>query len=382
MADSYPGAEGVGKGAQAQTASKTPATPSAEQAGSDEAKATPAEAIVAERSTPDVAEPTQTGDGAAQQSTVPDASVEQSTSSGPISSEADSTQAPESTPPNAADDSDARNAPDAPLIPLADSPPAPPPVPAKDAAVVNMPDSVSQETSTSSLQTTDPGVSEAVNPDNAGETGVPSSSVDAAAAINGDNPDPETVAEDPTAQSSADNNHATGEGKSAPQGEDAKSDGPPKLTLPMDRVRQLSTATNMSSSSVESPADETGSPAVEGEEEGGPGEPGTPGKSKRKKRSKNKKKGEKNSPRPASGATGNDVDNPTEQDTKPVIPPAIPDPDPADVPGGEGEGVLVEKADSSGDDSAVFVDAPQGETEVEKAGDTTNSGSDEWNTEW
>ena len=376
MADSYPGAEGVGKGAQAQTASKTPATPSAEQAGSDEAKAPPAEAIVAEHSTPDVAEPTQTGDGAAQQSTVPDASVEQSTSSGPISSEADSTQAPESTPPNAADDSDARNAPDAPLIPLADSPPAPPPVPAKDAAVVNMPDSVSQETSTSSLQTTDPGASEAVNPDNAGETGVPSSSVDAAAAINGDNPDPETVAEDSTAQSGADNSHATGEVKSAPQGEDAKSGGPPKLTLPMDRVRQLSTATNMSSSSVESPADETGSPAVEGEEEGGAGGPGTPGKPKKKRKPK-KKKGEKNSPRPASGATGNDVDNPIEQDPKPVIPPVIPDP--VDVPGGEGDGVLVDKADSSGDDSAVFVDAPQAAAEVEKAGDATTSGSDEWN---
>ena len=330
-----------------------------------------------------MAEPTQTGDSAAQQPTVPDASVEQSTSSGPISSEADSTQAPESTPPNAAADPDARNAPEVPLIPLVDPPPVSPPVPAKDAAVVNMPDPASQETSTSSLQTTYPVASEAVNPDNAGETGVPSSSVDAAAATNGDNPDPETVAEDPTAQSSADNGHATGEGKSAPQGEDAKSGGPPKLTLPMDRVRQLSTATDMSSSSVESPADETGSPALEVEEEGGAGEPGTPDKPKKKKKSRNRKKGEKNSPHPASGATGNDVDNPIEQDTKPVIPPVIPDPDPVDVPGGEGDGVLVDKADSSGEDSAVFVDAPQdapqAETEVEKAADATASGSDEWN---
>jgi hypothetical protein len=138
----------------------------------------------------------------------------------------------------------------------------------------------------------------------------------------------------------------------------------------------------MSSSSAESPADDTGSPAVEAEEDGGAGEPGTPGKPKKKKKPR-KRRGEKNSPRPASGATGNDVDNPIEQDPKPVIPPVIPDPDPVDVPGGEGDGVLIDKADSSGEDSAVFVDAPQdapqAETGVEKAADATASGSDEWN---
>ena len=328
MADSYPGAEGAGKGTQAQTASETPATstPSAEQAGSDEAKASPAEAIVAEQSTPDVAEPTQTGDGAAQ-SAVPDAPVEQSTSSGLISSEADNTQAPESTPRNAAADPEARNAPEAPFIPLADSPSVSPPVPAKDAVVVNMPDPASHETSTSSLQTPDPAALEAVNPDNAGE--------------------------------------------------DAKLGGPPKFTLPMDRFRRLCAAADKSSFEIS--VDDAGLPAVEGEEEGGPGEPGTPGKSKRKKRSKNKKKGGNNSLRPASGATGNDVDNPTEQDTRPVIALVIADPDLVDVPGGEGNGVLVEKADSSGDDSAVFVDAPQAVTEVGKAADATASVSDEWN---
>ena len=359
MADSYPGAEGVGKGAQDQTASKTPATPSAEQAGSNEAKAPPTEAIVAEQSTPDVAEPTQTGDGAVH-SAVPDAPAEQSTSSCPISSEADNTQAPESIPPNDAADPEARNAPKASLISLADSPLVPPPVPAKEAAVVNMPGPTSQETSTSSLQTTDPAASETVNPDNVDETGVPSLSGDAVAATNGDNPDPEGVAEEPTAQSGADHSHATYEGTSAPQGEDAKSEGPPKLTLPMDRVRQLSTATDMFSSSAESPADETGSPSVHVEEEGGAGEPGTPGKPKKKRKPK-KRSGERNSLRPASGATGNDVDKPTKQDTKHVIP------DPVDIPGAEGDGVLV-KADSSGDDSAVFVDALQAVTSGPAAG--------------
>ena len=231
--------------------------------------------------------------------------------------------------------------------------------------------------STSFVEITDLATSEAVDPDKVGEAGVPSSEEDAVAATNGDHPDPGAVTKEHIAQSSADDIHATGEGSTAPQGEDAKSGGPPKLTLPMDRVRRLCTATDMSSFSIETPVDDDGSPAVEveGEEERDPGEPGAPGKAKRKKRPKNKKKGGKNSPRAASGATGNGVDNPTEQDTKPVIP----DPDPVNVPGGEGSGVLVEKADSSGDGSAVFVDAPQAVTEVGKAAYATLSGSDEWN---
>jgi len=316
-------------------------------------------------------EPTQTGSDAAQPA-VPDASAEQSTSSGRISSEADNTQEPESTTQNAAADPEAPNTFETPLTPPADAP-VPPPVPAKEAAVVNMPSPASQETSTSSAQTTDPASSEAVDPDNAGETIAPSPEGDAAAATNSDSPDPEAVANEPATQSGADDSHATDEGSTAPQGEDAKSEKPPKLTLPMDRVRQLSTATEMSSSSVETPTDEAGSPAVEVEEEGGAGEPGTPGKSRRKNRKSRKKKGEKNSPHPASGATVNDVDNPIEQDLKPITS------DPVDVPGGEGDGILVDKADSSGEDSAVFVDAPLAEAEVEKVADANTSGSDEWN---
>jgi len=132
----------------------------------------------------------------------------------------------------------------------------------------------------------------------------------------------------------------------------------------MDCIRQFSAATEMSPSSVETPAGEAGSPAVEVEEEGDAGEPGTPGKPKEKKGPR-KMMGEKNSPRSASGAAVNDVDNPIEQETKPVT----------SDPGGEGDGVLVDNAD---DDSAVFVDAPLAETEVEKAADATTSGSDEW----
>lgn len=69
----------------------------------------------------------------------------------------------------------------------------------------------------------------------------------------------------------------------------------------------------------------------------------------------------------------NDVDYPIEQKTKPFIP------DPVDVLGGESDGVLVEKADNSGEDSAVFVDALWAEAEVEHAADATASGSDLWN---
>jgi hypothetical protein len=125
----------------------------------------------------------------------------------------------------------------------------------------------------------------------------------------------------------------------------------------------------MSSSSVEIPVDEAGWPEVQVGEEGEPGEPSTPYKPKKGKKLK-KKRAEKNGPRPASGATVNDVSYPIEQKTRPIIP------DPVDVPGGEGDGVLVENVDNSGENSAVFVDAPCAEAEVEHAADATASGSD------
>jgi len=250
-------------------------------------------------------------------------------------------------PPEAAADPDARNTTEAPFTPLADSS-VPPPVPAKDAAITSMPSPASQESSTSSLQTTDPAASEAGDPDKAG-TVAPSSEEDAAAAAKSDNPDPEAVVKDPTARSSADDNHTAGEGFIMTQGEDAKSEKPPKFTPPMDRVSLLNTATVMSSSSVGTPADGAASPAVEVEDEGGAGEPATPRRLK--------KRVEDISLRPASGAAVNDV-NPIEGETKPVIP------GPVNVPIREGDGVLVEKADSSGEDPAVFVDAPRAQTEV------------------
>jgi len=81
-------------------------------------------------------------------------------------SEADNTPAHGSTPPKAATDPKGSNTTEAPLVSLADYS-APPPVSAKDAAVISMPSPTSQETSTSSLQTTDPAASEAIDPDKA-----------------------------------------------------------------------------------------------------------------------------------------------------------------------------------------------------------------------
>ena len=249
---------------------------------------------------PDVAEPTQTSDGAAQ-SAVPGASAEQPASSGPISSEADNTPVHGPTPPKAAADPEARNTTEAPLAPLADSS-VPPPVPAKDTAVISMPSPASQETSTSTLQIADLAASEAVDPDKAGETVAPLSEEDAAAAAKSDNPDPEAVAKGPTAQSGADDIHTTGGGFTAAQGEDAKSEKPPRLTLPMDRLCLLSTATVMSSSGVETPADEAGSPAVGVGDGGGAGEPATPRRLVKGKKLK-KKKGKKIRPCPAYGGS-------------------------------------------------------------------------------
>jgi len=139
------------------------------------------------------------------------------------------------------------------------------------------------------------------------------------------------------------------------QGEDAKSEKPPNLTLPMDCIRLPSTATIMSSSSIEVPTNKAGSPAVVVEDDGGAGEPATPCKLWKRKKPK-KMKAKKISPRSMSGAPVNDVDNPIKGETKPVIL------DPIDVPVGEGDGVLVEKADSSGEGSALFVNTPQAET--------------------
>jgi hypothetical protein len=131
----------------------------------------------------------------------------------------------------------------------------------------------------------------------------------------------------------------------------------------------------MSSSSVETPASEVPPSAVDAAEEEGGAVDAAGGSSKaKKKRRQKKKKGEKNSPRAPSGAAVNDLDDSTKQETKPVTPA------PVEIPPGEDEGVLVQREDSSGEDSAVMVEKPTAKADTgadaENAGDTT--GSEEW----
>jgi hypothetical protein len=122
------------------------------------------------------------------------------------------------------------------------------------------------------------------------------------------------------------------------------------------------------SSAPGTPAEETVSSAVEGEEDGaGPESASTPSKGKKKPKKK-KKKGEKNSPHPPSKETVNVVDNPAVQDRKPVATA------PVDIPKGEGEGELVEKVDSGEEEPAVIVEMPP--ADAGKTADDT--GSDEW----
>jgi hypothetical protein len=324
--------------------------------------------------TPDAAETTRASDGTAQ-SAVPDASGEKPASSAPISSEVDITQEheqeqeQETTPSIAvAAEPESHNNSEAPLTPPADSAP---PVPEKDTAFAKKPSPTSEETSISRSQSADPATSKAVDADKSGETLARSSETEAAATAKGDNLSPGAAGDDPIPPPGADDNHTVDEGSAATQSRDAKPDGPAKLRVQTDRIRQLSTG-SMMSSVLETPADSAVSSAAEPDEEGAPGSSVvTSGKSKKKKKKPKKKPaaGTENSPHPPpSGAAANDADNSTEQD--PVPPKPVPSA-PVDAP--EDEGVLVERVDSSGDDSGVIVKAP--EAQPEQGGDAA-SGED------
>jgi hypothetical protein len=323
------------------------------------------------QSNPNGANTTRANNGAAQ-SAAPDASGEKSSSSAPIPNEVDNAhQAHEDTPAKVVDEPKDDNDPE---VPPPTGSPLPPPVPDKD-GVVQESNTISGEPSTSP-QTTETATSNVVDAIETSEILAPSSEAEADTAAKGDSLDPEAASKDPMPQPDADDSHANGEGSSATQGEGTKSDESFKLTLRVDRLREPSAASMMSSSSIETPVDEATPSAVEAEEEGGTADAtGTSARSRRKK-AKKKKKGEKNSPRAPSGAAVNDLDDTVKQETKLVTPA------PVDVPPGEDEGVLVQREDnnSSGEDSAVMVEKPTANADTgadaENAGDTT--GSEEW----
>jgi len=318
--------------------------------------------------TPDPVERNQDNDNAAQ-TAAPDpvAEAEKPTNTAPTSGAADATQAHET----ALTDAVAKHEPSedpAATVPLPTNAPAPPPVPEKDVAAAKpASDPEATATSGSLLQTAPAEVSKAAEASEAGEELLTRTEVDAAATAKVDGLQQDGAVEDPTPQPSAngDDHAITEESTTAQgQGDDVKKDGPVRPTLRLDHVREISTASTMSAGTPDTPADE--SSAVDQDED--PGVPkssaGPVGKNAKKNRKRNnKKKGEKNSPHPPSGATVNNV---PAQDPKPVSPPAVL------VPKGEPE--RVEKADNSGDDSAVIVEKP-GAAKGEARGDSSGEDS-------
>jgi hypothetical protein len=356
-------------------------TPSAEQVASTKANNQLADGITNEQQTHDVVETTQATDKAA-----PDASGDKSTS---VSGEVDTAPTQETTPAKAV-----------PELELGEDPThrpastdAPPPPPEKDTAVTNKPTPTS-ETSASPSQTAEPAATKVEDVNKTEEHSAQPTEPEAPATENADSSKLDAVEESPEPQSGADgDNRAVDEG-STTQGGDEKAGGVTKLTLLTDRVRELSTASIMSASSSTpgTPAEDVASSAVD--EEGGASEQGgTLTKSQKKKqrqreRNKNKNKGEKNSPRPPSRETVHNADDSTTQDRNP---PVVPTTAPVDIPNGEGEGelvekvasgeedapVMVDKADSSGEDSAVKVEMPPANSEAGKAADGDGF-TDEW----
>ena len=200
---------------------------------------------------------------------------------------------------------------------------------------------------------------------------------------NGEKPD--MSATEPALQPSQ-NGEAGSENPTSAKVDDTKSAGPTKPTLRLDHVREISTSSTMSASSPGTPADEAQSSAIERDDDAdasGAKLSKTQKKRMREKASKARKaqqtqKGEKNSPRPSSGAASNNVDNSVVQEPKPVA--TTPVDVPADVPVGEGEGVLVSgKTESGEDDAPVIVEKPKAvATEAAKTSGKTSDDDDDW----
>ena len=388
MANNPSGAIGEGKHSQAQTASVTVAVPPAGQPGK-EAKNQQAGAITDKQPTHDVVEATQATDKAA-----PDASGDNSTS---VSNEVDTAPTPETMPAKAATPSKP-----VPELELAEDPTprppskdssVPPPLPEKDTAVTKP--TPTSETSTSPSQTTEPMPTKIEDANKTEEPSTQPTEREAPETENADSSNLDADKEGSKPQSGVDGqNRAVDEG-SAMQGGDGKADGITKLTLRTDRVRELSSASIMtaSSSTPGTPAEEVASSAVDDEESGTPGQGGTPNRKQRKKqkqreKKKDKNKGEENSPRPPSGKTVHNADDSTIQDRNPPVVVTTP---PVHIPNGDGDGdgelvekpasseedapVIVDKVDSSGEDSGVKVGMPQGEAEKTANGDSSN---EEW----
>jgi hypothetical protein len=356
------GAISEDKNSQALTASATAAAPSAGQVAGDEAENQPADVVNNKRPTCDAVEATQAADKVA-----PDASGIKSTS---VSNEVNTALREETTPAKAVPEPELGEDP-APRPPPTDAS-APPPVPKKDTArapekdtaVTNKPTPTSEETSVPPSQTAEPAPTKV---EDANKTEEPSAQPTEPEA---DSSKLDAVDEAPKPQSGVDGDNRAGDEGSATQDGDGKADGATRLTLRMDRVRELSTASirPASSSTPGTPTEEVASSAVDEEEPGAPEQVCTLSRKRtrkekekekkerereKKKKKKKKNKGEKNSPHPPSGETVHNADNSSIQDRNP---PVVANPPSVDIPSGEGEGELVEKAASDEEDAPVMVD--------------------------
>ena len=346
------------------------ATPSAGQVA---AKDQPADLIANKQPTHDAVEATQ-----ATGKTAPDASGDKSTS---VPNGVDTTLTQETTPVNAVPEPERG---EDPSPPPRDSS-TPPPVPDKEPAVTNKFTPTSEETAASPPQTTELAPTIVDDTKETKESSAQPTEPEAPAKENADSSKLEAVEEGPKPQFGVDSDNRVVDEGSATQDGDVKGDGPTKLTLQMDRVRELSTASMMSSSSTPgTPAEEVASSAIEEEEGGETGEVGASNKKKKNKnKKKNKKKGEKNGSRPPSWETVSNADNSVVQDRNP---PVVATTAPVEIFNGEGEGELVENMASNEEDAPIMVDKADGgredpaamvERPVGKLVDD-DSGSDEW----
>jgi hypothetical protein len=351
------------------------AAPPAGQVAGDEVQNQPEDVIAKRQPTSDAMEATQAIGGA-----TPISSVEESTSN---SSEVDTAQSHQTTSAKAVTQPELGK--DSVPLPVPTDSPSPPPLPEKDTTVAIKPTPASEESSASSSQTAKPTPLKDEDAAKTSESPAPVPKPEAAAAVEVDGSEPGAVKEKSVPQSSANGDgHTVDEGSANTQDDNGKPDGATKPVLRLDRIRELSTASSMSgtNSALGTPADESASSAVEGDDSGAPESATTLTKAqKRNLKKKLRKKGEKNSPHLPSKETANVVDNTTVQDRKPIATA------PVDIPKGEGEGelvekvegredsaVIVDKVESGGEDPAVIITVEKPEP-VKKADD---SGSDEW----
>jgi hypothetical protein len=151
-------------------------------------------------------------------------------------------------------------------------------------------------------------------------------------------------------------NEAGGWGFSIMKGGDANPEGPSKPTTDH-HIREVSTASAMTTSGPGASADDAPSSSLEKEDDGDPwgAKPGAElTKSQRKRmRDEARKQARMGRPRPPSGATSNSVDNSAVQEPKPVATALV------DIPVGKGEGVHVDARMESGrNDARVIVEEP------------------------